>query len=415
MTKKVLCTAPLTAALIDTNKGVRPCCVYGVKYVGNIKEQRLSNIINSTEWKKIKQQMYDNEWPDGCLSCKEREDVTGWSVRTLFSNGSFDVTGWEEEKLTYLEFNGSNICNLACLHCTPGFSSRWVIDNKKAKEVFDTYEEEVKNKISYFDAVITYTDDEKGRSTKMHLPDPELVLENLKELDLSNLRTINFKGGEPLLNSETLTILHYLDELSILGNVSIIFSSNGTYINQEIIDVFKKCKKVTFNLSLDGIDELFNYIRYGDAKFINIEPVVAKLNELTNISVAFQVSVMNYNIFNLKEIGDWVTSISEKYKVVDHITGFSNCIQYPKYLSLQTLSDDTRKQLIEYYSNLTNYTHYEVVITALKSEYIGDDIHDDWVHYTNLMQTVRKNNILDIVPQLAEELQFKKKANNGNG
>ena len=87
----VLCTAPLTAAIIDTNKGVRPCCVYNGKYIGNLKEQSLINIINSAEWKKIKQQMYNNEWPASCLPCKEREEVTGWSVRTLFSNGSFCV------------------------------------------------------------------------------------------------------------------------------------------------------------------------------------------------------------------------------------------------------------------------------------------------------------------------------------
>ena len=311
MTKKVLCTAPLTAALIDTNKGVRPCCVYGGKYIGNIKDQSLVSIINGDEWKKVKEQMYANEWPTECLSCKEREDVTGWSVRTLFSDGSFDITGWEEEKLTYLEFNGSNICNLACLHCTPGFSSRWVIDNKKAKAVFDTYDQDTQNKIRYFDAVQIYDNDSNGRSTKMHLPDPELVLKNLKDLDLSNLRTINFKGGEPLLNSETLAILNYLDELSVLSNVSIILSSNGTYVNQEIIDMFKKCKKITFNLSLDGINELFNYIRYGDAKFTDIEPVVARLNELSNISIHFQVAIMNYNIFNLEEIRQWVVNMSE--------------------------------------------------------------------------------------------------------
>jgi MoaA/NifB/PqqE/SkfB family radical SAM enzyme len=413
MTKQVLCTAPLTAALIDTNKGVRPCCVYGGEYIGNIKEQRLINIINSDEWKKVKEQMYANEWPTQCLPCKEREDVTGWSVRTLFSDGSFDVNGWEQEKLTYLEFNGSNICNLACLHCTPGFSSRWVIDNKKAKVVFDTYGQDIQDKIHYFDAVQMYTDDKHGRATKMHLPDPELVLENLKDLDLSNLRTINFKGGEPLLNSETLAILNHLDELSILSNVSIILSSNGTYINQEIIDVFKKCKKITFNLSLDGIDELFNYIRYGDAKFTDIEPVIAKLNELSNISVQFQVSIMNYNIFNLEEIREWAITMSEKYSVLYPVAGFSNCVQHPRYLSLQTLSDDTRKELIAYYNSLRYSKHYETVIKALEAEYVGDDIHDDWVHYTNLMQTVRGNDILSIVPQLATELKFNTKANNG--
>ena len=413
MTKQVLCTAPFVAALIDTNKGVRPCCVYDNTYIGNIKEQSLLSIISTNEWKKLKQQMYANEWPKPCLPCKEREDVTGWSVRKLFSDGSFDVTNWEEEKLTYLEFNGSNICNLSCLHCTPGFSSRWVIDNKKARAVFDTYEPHVQDKIRYFDAVQVYTDDKNGRSTKMHLPDPDLVLANLKELDLSNLRTINFKGGEPLLNSETLAILNYLDEQSILSDVSIIMVSNGTYINQEIIDMFKKCKKITFNLSLDGINELFNYIRYGDAKFEDIEPVIAKLNELSNISIHFQVAVMNYNIFNLEEIREWAVKMSEKYKVVYPAAGFANCVQHPRYLSLQTLSDGTRTQLVKYFKGLSNHSHYNTVIKNLESEYIGDDMHEDWVHYTNLMQTIRKNNILDIVPRLTEELQFKKKANNG--
>ena len=36
----VTCKAPLTSILIDTNKGVRPCCVYN-KYIGNIKTENI--------------------------------------------------------------------------------------------------------------------------------------------------------------------------------------------------------------------------------------------------------------------------------------------------------------------------------------------------------------------------------------
>lgn len=78
MTKTVLCRAPLTGALIDTNKGVRPCCVYDNTYLGNIKEDSLVKIINGTEWKKLKEQMYNHEWPVACLPCKQREDISGW-------------------------------------------------------------------------------------------------------------------------------------------------------------------------------------------------------------------------------------------------------------------------------------------------------------------------------------------------
>ena len=387
------------------NKGVRSCCVYGPKYIGNIKDQSLVDIINSDEWKNIKQQMYANEWPSSCLSCKERERITGWSVRSLFTDEIFETTGWEEENITYLEFNGSNICNLACLHCTPGFSSRWVIDNKKARKVYDTYDADKQYRLRDLDAIRTHTNDLSDRSTKMHLPDPDLIIENLKQLDLSNLRTINFKGGEPLLNSEVPAILNYLEEQSILHQVTIIFSSNGTYINQTIIDLFKKCKSIRFNISIDGIGSLFNYIRYGDAKFEDIEPTIAELNKLPNIKIDICTAVMNYNIYHLDDIRSWTTGMREKYSVVAYPV-FANCVQEPAYLSVRTLSDQTRKELANYYSGLPMSHQFEQVIMALNSEYIGDEIHNYWVDFTHLMEVVRENSILNIVSQLTEELQY---------
>jgi radical SAM protein with 4Fe4S-binding SPASM domain len=124
MIDEVLCTAPLNAILIDTNKGIRPCCYYEGDFLGNIKNQTISEILSNDKWKKLKKQMYDKEWPTECLGCKRIEDASGHSLRVAYvGGGGIDVTGWKEEKLTYLEFNGSNICNLACLHCHGGFSS----------------------------------------------------------------------------------------------------------------------------------------------------------------------------------------------------------------------------------------------------------------------------------------------------
>jgi radical SAM protein with 4Fe4S-binding SPASM domain len=407
MSKNVLCRAPLTAALIDTNKGVRPCCVYDNSYIGNIKEDSLLKIINSDEWKKLKQQMYNNEWPAACLPCKEREEVSGWSVRQLFNNGSFDVTGWEEEKLTYLEFNGSNICNLSCLHCNSGFSSRWVMDTQKAIEIHKTYDEPKRSNMSWIDAVINYDNDLTGRSTKMHLPNPKLVIENLKELDLTNLRIINFKGGEPFLNSETTAILDYLDKENVVSQVSVTVSTNGTYINDETLTLLKKCKSVTIYLSIDGTDELFNYIRYGDAKFEDIEPTIAKLNSIPQVNINVSTTVMNYNIFNLIDIRNWIYKMADKYERFVRRTGFSNCLTHPTYLSLLTLSDKTRKELIEYYTaNVEIHREFDQVIATLSNDYAGDVIHNFWIDYTILMQTVRNNNILDVVPQLESEFKY---------
>ena len=50
MIEKVLCTAPLTSILIDTNKGIRPCCYYEGDFLGNIKEQTIKEIMKNEKW-----------------------------------------------------------------------------------------------------------------------------------------------------------------------------------------------------------------------------------------------------------------------------------------------------------------------------------------------------------------------------
>jgi len=71
------------------------------------------------------------------------------------------------------------------------------------------------------------------------------------------------------------------------------------------------------------------------------------------------------------------------------------------------LSDETRKELIEYYTaNCSKQGDFNHVIATLSNKYAGDEIHNFWIDYTTLMQTSRKNNILDIVPQLEKELVY---------
>jgi radical SAM protein with 4Fe4S-binding SPASM domain len=407
MIDQVLCTAPLVSVLIDTNKGIRPCCYFQGKFMGNIKEQPIVEILDSERWKQLKQKMYDKEWPSECLDCKKIEEDTGFSLRKMYTN-NMDMTGWQNNKLIYMEFNGSNICNLACLHCHPGFSSRWLSDNKKAIAIAETLTPEKKERALMFRSIRQQTDDSIITTTRSHPPNPELVLENLKQIDLTNIRTINFKGGEPCLNSETVAVLKHIDQQGLLGNITVYITTNGTYITDEILSLLSKSKHVEFLISVDGIGELFNYIRYGDAKFDNIEPVIAKVNALNNsVNIRMSCSFMNYNAFNLIEVRDWKINLSKKYDKIITQGGFNNSVQSPSYLSINTLSDPTRKQLIDFYTANNNSGEFNVVINTLRNNYLGDDIHRKWVEYTELMESIRGNNILELVPQLSIEMKKK--------
>ena len=76
----------------------------------------------------------------------------------------------------------------------------------------------------------------------------------LKELNLSELKVVMFKGGEPMLNEETLEALRYFDELNLLSNLEIIVFTNGTIIHKEILsfldNVFITSKQLPFIILL---------------------------------------------------------------------------------------------------------------------------------------------------------------------
>ena len=116
---------------------------------------------------------------------------------------------------------------------------------------------------------------------------------------------------------------------------------------------------------------------------------------------------MNYAAFSLVEVRDWGIKMSKKYDKVSPITAF-NVVMSPAYLSMGTLSDECRRELIKYYSENSIDKEFDYIINLLSKDYLGDKIHAQWIEYTELMQTMRKNNILDIVPQLANELKVKK-------
>lgn len=410
MIEKVLCTAPLTSILIDTNKGIRPCCYYEGDFLGNIKEQPLKEIMSNKKWQKLKEQMYAKEWPNECLGCKKIEDDSGRSLRHSYvGEGGIDIEGWEDEKVTILEFNGSNICNLACLHCHGGFSSKWVIESKKVKEFAKIYDHEKQHRIDQnYRSLAELTDNSRYQpTTNMHVPDSALVLENIKQLDLSKLKMAIFKGGEPMLNDETTQVLIYLDEINLLNNITVSISTNGTYITDKIVKLLAKCKRVHYLISIDGVNELFNYIRYGDAKFDDVEKVIAIVNQLPNIEIVINNTAMNYNAFNLLEIRDWCIDLSKKYNKLVPNVNFNNFVQSPVYLSMNTLTDKSREYLIKYYTDNSIKDEFKYVLNVLSNDYLGDAIHFKWVEYTEIMEIVRGNSITAIVPQLKKELKKK--------
>lgn len=384
-TQSPICLAPWNSILVDTNKDVKPCCAYSSK-MGNLNENTLNEITSSPLWADVKNKLSNQIWPKHCEQCRDSEIRTGWSTRQSYIEAN--RTNSCTDKITYLELNGSNICNLACLHCSKKFSSKWLAEwNLLDKEV-NFLSKHTDPRPQYFSV------------------DPELILKNLKELDLSELKVVMFKGGEPMLNEETLEALRYFDELNMMSNLEIVVFTNGTIINKEILYFLNKAQNCQIHVSVDGIGKLNEYIRYGKDSNSNTEELKKNIeiykSSIKNINVQLSVSTMIYNIFNLVEIRDFWKEVSTTSK-----TMFSIIVNYPEYLDPRILPDDIRKELIDYYKQNQLEDEFEKIIKHLSLPYFGDKIHNDWVKYTETMERLRQNSIVELIPKFKDILRYK--------
>jgi len=377
------CTAFHTSLVVDPDKGVRPCCTFE-GHLGSLKDGSLAGVLAGPTWKAALAQVEAGEVPEGCLKCMERERKTGWSVRTMYMQEARSIRDGSWRKgLTELEINSSSVCNLACTHCNAEFSSRWV---KQARDLEN-------NRVPHHRAVLD----------AVHAPDPAAMRRHLEGLDLRHLQIARFKGGEPMLNDDVPVVLRYLDEIGVLGRVTVNVVSNGSLVNAEVKELLAKAGAVSMCISVDGLAGVQEYIRKGPSEIERIERFIEAFAELPNLTFAMSCSVMVYNVFQLDRIADWWTGHARRWPMQFGTHRFSLHVVEPRILSVDVLHDETRRALREKYAALTN-ADYQSVLQALAQPWAGAELHHDFAAYTRGMDELHGQDAATVIPELAAEL-----------
>jgi len=239
----------------------------------------------------------------------------------------------------------------------------------------------------------------------IHKPDPEAMRKHLEGLDLRNLHIARFKGGEPMLNEDVPVVLRYLDEIGVLKGLEVNIVSNGSLINEEVLELCRKARLVSMCISVDGLSGVQEYIRRGPSEIHRIEEFIETFAKLPNIYFSMSCSVMAYNVFSLDGIADWWNVHVQRWPTKFGQHRFSLHVVEPLLLSVNVLQDATRKTLHDKYSRLDN-ANYDSVLQALGQEFAGDRTHDDFVAYTRGMDELYKMDAAALIPELAPELVY---------
>ena len=69
-------------------------------------------------------------------------------------------------------------------------------------------------------------------------------------------------GGETLLIKEVGDILQYLIDAGVAENIFLMATTNGTVVKSPWLELTEKFQKLHLNVSIDGFDKYYEYIRY---------------------------------------------------------------------------------------------------------------------------------------------------------
>jgi MoaA/NifB/PqqE/SkfB family radical SAM enzyme len=303
---------------------------------------------NSSEWKRVRQQLMNDEWPDECVDCRIQEEngIRSYRQRSedlLVSEPDYNNT---EVVVRDLQLKLNRGCNYSCRHCTVASNSNFIKVGKQNPEVGQKLWTD-----HHFDHVIERHDHQ------IDIPTPE-VIDYLFENTLPTVERIEFSGGEPFFHVEMYRFLERMiaDPNIDTSKITIIYNTNMSitrFKNYDIVELWEHFKRADITVSMDGTGDLFNYFRQGGDYETVIENIHDMLNRTDKIEKlllvctttayhAFYMNEISNDLFHLKEDLERHYGVEVKYR--------TTFVHWPEGLDIVNLAEDTKKKILE---NLT--------------------------------------------------------------
>ena len=388
----MFCRMPYNSILIQPDGKLSMCCSQSMKFdYGHIS----TTPDLAKAWKESKNALniknLDSETIDlACGNCLKEKEVlhNRWTnVNTLPFWTRIPI----DDKIRFLEFTTSNICNQTCVTCSSFFSSKWKNLEQEAIQLGLPLNE-WKNGTAF---------NSFGNSTH-RLTDSDI--EKIFPL-LPDLHMLHVKGGEPFADNNNYAVLKELFRVN--PECIVLLTSNMSSIPEKYLKLLSG-KKVGISCSIDGVGQTYEYVR--STKFEN---TIENLKRLKSYKLKGQVSVSitasMHNMYNLNEMFEyWQNNMMDEVAVITLERNELKWARQPYFISPAFIMN--QKQIDEYYSKyLNDFSSNRISklnLYKLKSENILPSYRAELIKrfhlYTRFMNINRGINIYDIHPQLKE-------------
>ena len=387
------CVLPWIHLATRPNGDMRLCCTANASGAGDDHEVGLVKMedgkpanfarntpleaFNSEYMRSVRTTMLRGDIPASCKGCfdEEAQGVVSkriWETATWMNDEGVDVEeliaqtledGTVPEQLQYLDLRLGHTCNIKCIMCSPHDSSKWVSDWQKLIPILK--DEDVKRQMRWDKKEFNNNWYEQGKFWD------EIYAQ------IPNLKQVYFAGGEPLMIREHKTFLEEIVRQGYEQNILLRYNSNGILVDQELIALWSKFKKVKFAISIDSYKERDEYIRF-PTKFTDVESTLRLLDDTPdNIHISIATAVQ---IFNIKTIPDFIKwKVNSKFKKVNvglidgNVMGGglvnAHLVHIPTFLNITMLPAEDKQDVHNRFAELRQW---------LWDNYTQDD--DFWLH-----------------------------------
>lgn len=282
--------------------------------------------IEATTAAEYKQKLAELDIEFNCSHCIKQESAGAtWSHRQLFNKPREFVLG--------VCFD--NICNLKCVTCSPTHTSKLIQEWEELDKFYGNYDKRYFTRLS------------KQAPSKF-----EFIKQTLSTAEFDELRLEIF-GGEPLINPTVFEFIDWLAEQPYAKNTILSITTNGTTYTDRIESYISCFRFVSIQLSIDGIKDSFEYLRYG-ADFAATEDVINRYYALLTTCAGSYTLGFNYtlswmNAVHFEEFYNWTAT---NYPAIHlHLTK----VEGPAEYSVEVIPESARNQIVA--DNLSKCTN----------------------------------------------------------
>jgi MoaA/NifB/PqqE/SkfB family radical SAM enzyme len=353
------CYAPWTNIDVSPQGDLTPCCKFQTSHYDQkfkVQTNDLDDYLSSDFLKEVKQDFLQQQWPKGCKRCQAEEQHGIKSKRQLDSEmldkhyADYDLDS--NTTLTASVAFG-NTCNLKCVTCGSYASSKWKAEYSEIAGI-------------NFDHVQFYKKDFANKFVEKF---PHII-----HLDVP--------GGEPLLSGvdEQKKILELYIKSGQSSLMNLHYTTNASiFPDQDWWDLWKEFANVDIQISVDGVNQRYEYIRFPaswEQLNSSVDQYLEKKQHMPNLQLSVCHTVSIYNIYYIDEFLKWC--YSKKL-----FNPWLNKVHTPPHLRPTVWPKETRLAIADHLRQ-SRYKNMKSWITLLESG-------DDSVHFELFKERLKKH------------------------